>query len=120
MAISNKAFLKVATHLLYQKPVFQTALIPTTNQYNNTVEWLKLIHDSIDKRKISNIVNEEIKISGIAKDVWVPIRGGIKNVYDVAFKLKIVFFTIIMLCIMNLETLLKTARNWVPPLKIFL
>ena len=51
---------------------FQTALIPTTNQYNNTVEWLKTIHDSIDKRKISSIVNEEINISGIAKDVWGP------------------------------------------------
>ncbi|MCF6214314.1 MAG: hypothetical protein L3J45_09865 [Flavobacteriaceae bacterium] len=71
---------------------FQSYLVPTTTQYKNALEWLKIIHESVDKTKVSSIVNEEIVVTGIAKEVWAPIRGGVKSVYDVAFTLKMNFF----------------------------
>jgi len=66
--------------------------IPTNVMYYKTLAWINKKQLITMKDKTYTIKNEIIIISGKARGIYQPVKGGIKSIYDVNYTLKISFF----------------------------
>ncbi|NQW37135.1 MAG: DUF4468 domain-containing protein [Flavobacteriales bacterium] len=74
------------------EPVIVNAnMIPASNIYAKTIEWIEANYDNPDDMIVANLENKELSLKVIEPKVWVSNRIGTDNNYDMEYTLKIEF-----------------------------
>ena len=66
-------------------------MIPASNIYAKTIEWIEANYDNPDDMIVANLENKELSLKVIEPKVWVSNRIGTDNNYDMEYTLKIEF-----------------------------